>query len=127
MITKQKRPKFLNLMRIHLPVTGLNSFAHRISGALLFLAIPIFIYDFNLSIKDVASFNSLLADFNSLPYKLLFTVLAWAIGHHLLAGIRFLLHEIEIGASLKASIIISWAVNISGVIIFLLVAGRIWL
>ncbi len=114
-------------MRIHLPVTGLNSFAHRISGALLFLAIPIFIYDFNLSIKDVASFNSLLADFNSLPYKLLFTVLAWAIGHHLLAGIRFLLHEIEIGASLKASIIISWAVNISGVIIFLLVAGRIWL
>jgi len=127
MITKQKRPKFLNLMRIHLPVTGLNSFAHRISGALLFLAIPILIYDFNLSIKDVASFNSLLADFNSLPYKLLFTILAWAIGHHLLAGIRFLLHEIEIWTSLKASIIVSWVVNISGIIIFILVAGRIWL
>ncbi len=127
MITKQKRPKFLNLMRIHLPVTGVNSFGHRVSGALLFLTIPIFIYDFGLSIKDAAGFNSLLADFTTLPYKLLFTVLAWAIGHHLLAGIRFLLHEIEIGSSLPASKIISWFVNISGVVIFILVAGRIWL
>ena len=114
-------------MRIHLPVTGLNSFAHRVSGTLLFLAIPLFIYGFNLSIKDATSFNLLLADFNTLPYKLLFTVLAWAIGHHLLAGIRFLLHEIDIGTSLAASKVASWLINISGVIIFVVVAGRIWL
>jgi len=127
MISKQKRPKFLNLLRIHLPVTGVNSFAHRVSGALLFLTIPIFIYDFNLSIKDVASFNLLLADFKTLPYKLLFTLLAWAMGHHLLAGIRFLLHEVEVATSLGASKIVAWIVNISGLIIFILVGSFIWL
>ncbi len=127
MITKQKRPKFLNLLRIHLPVTGVNSFAHRVSGALLFLAIPVFIYGFSLSVKDATSFNALLVDLKTVPYKLLFTVLAWALGHHLLAGVRFLLHEIEIGTSLSASKIASWLVNILGVIIFLVVGSCIWL
>ena len=127
MITKQKRPKFLNLLQIHLPVTGVNSFAHRVSGALLFLAIPIFIYCFSLSVKDKASFDEVLALLSSVPFKLLFTVLAWALGHHLLAGIRFLLHEIEIGASLSASKMASWLVNIAGVVIFIWVGSRIWL
>jgi len=127
MITKQKRPKFLNLMRIHLPVTGVNSFAHRVSGALLFLAIPIFIYCFSLSLKDSASFDEVMTLLSTLPFKMLFTVLAWALGHHLLAGIRFLLHEIEIGTSLQASKIASWLVNVAGVIIFLWVGSCIWL
>ena len=127
MITKQKRPKFLNLFQIHLPVSGVNSFAHRVSGALLFLAIPIFIYCFALSVKDTASFNHVINLMSTLPFKVIFTVLAWALGHHLLAGIRFLLHEIEIGTSLQASKIASWLVNVSGVVIFVWVGSRIWL
>ena len=127
MITKQKRPKFLNLLQIHLPVTGVNSFAHRVSGALLFLAIPIFIYCFSLSLKNPQGFSEVVNLLQTVPFKLLFTLLAWAIGHHVLAGIRFLLQEVGLGISLSASKASSWVVNVAGVIIFIVVTGCIWL
>ena len=127
MPTNQKRPKFLNLLRIHLPVTGMNSFAHRVSGALLFLAIPLSIYCFNLSIRDAASFEQLSSLSTTPIFKLILTVLAWAIGHHLLAGIRFLLTEVDITTTLKSARIASWFINTAGVIIFLYVGYCIWL
>ena len=127
MITKQKRPKFLNLLRIHLPVTGVNSFAHRVSGALLFLSVPLLIYCFSLSVRDAANFEQLLALFVTPLFKVIFTLLAWAAGHHLLAGIRFLLTELDIGTSLTSAKKASWFINIAGVVVFLYVGYCIWL
>ncbi|MGD9384965.1 MAG: succinate dehydrogenase, cytochrome b556 subunit [Thioalkalispiraceae bacterium] len=126
MISKQKRPKFLNLLRIHLPVTGVNSFAHRVSGALLFIAVPLFIYCFNLSVRDSASFAQLQSLLSTPLFKVILTLLAWAIGHHLLAGIRFLLTEVDIATSLAPAKIFAWVVNISGVILFLIAGYVIW-
>ena len=126
MKTKQKRPKFLNLLQIRLPVTGVNSIAHRISGALLFLAVPGFIYLFNLSLKDAESFAQFTQIIQSTCFKLVVTVLAWAIGHHLLAGIRFLLTDLDVGTSLAASRRFAWSVNIAGVVVFVLIAMRVW-
>lgn len=127
MITKQKRPKFLNLLRIHLPVTGVNSFAHRVSGFLLFLSIPVLIAAFNLSLRDQAGFDKLILCVQSGIFKLVLSILAWAIAHHLLAGIRFLLAELDLGTSLKASRTLAWVVNISGIILFIFAIYRIWL
>ncbi len=127
MITKQKRPKFLNLLKIHLPVTGVNSIAHRISGALLFLAIPAVIYLFGLSIKSEQGFTYLMTLMDSMPFKLAILVLAWAIGHHLLAGIRFLLTDLDIATSLKAARMTAWIVNISGIVIFLILSACVLL
>ena len=127
MKTIQKRPKFLNLLQIRLPVTGVNSIAHRVSGALLFLAIPGLVYLFNLSLKDQESFEQLIQISQSACFRIIMTVLAWAIGHHVLAGIRFLLTDIDVGTSLGIAKRIAWVVNISGVIIFVLIAYWIWL
>lgn len=127
MKTKKKRPKFLNLLRIHLPVTGVNSFAHRVSGALLFLAIPLFIYCFNLSLRDAASFQQLISLITSPLFKLVLTLLAWAAAHHLLAGIRFLLTELNIATSLESAKLLAWIINIAGAIIFLIVGYLLWL
>lgn len=127
MKTKHKRPKFLNLLQIRLPVTGVNSIAHRISGTLLFLAIPGLIYLFNLSVKDATSFTQFTLIIDSLYFKFILTVLAWAIGHHILAGIRFLLTDIDVGTSLTVSRRFAWVINIAGLVILLLVAYRIWL
>lgn len=127
MITKQKRPKFLNLFRIRLPVTGVNSIAHRVSGGLLFLSVPLFIYCFNLSLRDATSFEQLETMLTTPYFKVVLTVLAWAIGHHMLAGVRFLLTEIDIATSLDAAKRFAWIVNVSGVIIFLLAGYFIWI
>ena len=126
MITKQKRPKFLNLLQIRLPVTGVNSIAHRISGALLFLAIPGLIYLFHLSLKDAQSYEYLKGIVSGVCFKVIVTILAWAVGHHVLAGIRFLLTDIDIGASLIVAQRLAWVVNIAGLVIFLCLAWWIW-
>ena len=39
-----QRPVFLNLLQIRLPLGGVLSILHRVSGVLLVLAIPIFVY-----------------------------------------------------------------------------------
>lgn len=127
MITKQKRPKFLNLLKIHLPVTGVNSFAHRVSGALLFLAIPLFIYLFGLSLRNAEGFQTATLLVTGFCGKLILTMLAWAIGHHLLAGIRFLLIDVDVGSQLSAAKKSAWLVNIAGLLVFLLLAYKIWI
>jgi succinate dehydrogenase / fumarate reductase cytochrome b subunit len=127
MKSKQKRPKFLNLLKIHLPVTGVNSFAHRVSGALMFVAIPGLIYIFGLSLRDSQSYTKAIALLQTIPVKLILTVLAWSLGHHLLAGIRFLLFDASIGAELPTAKASAWAVNIAGVVVFLVLAYKVWL
>ena len=124
---KQQRPKFLNLLKIHLPVTGITSIAHRLSGALLFLAIPGFIYVFQLSLRDESGFNAVAELFICNWVKVAVTLLVWALAHHLLAGIRYLLTDIAIGLHLPTARATAWFVNITSLCIFLLVAKVIWL
>ena len=51
-----KRPIYLNLFKIRLPLAGVVSFAHRISGVILFLALPFAVYLLDLSIESEQSF-----------------------------------------------------------------------
>lgn len=126
MKTKQKRPQFLNLLQIHLPVTGVNSIAHRLSGALLFLAIPVVIYLFNLSLRDAQSFSTLQTFTASLSFKIMLTAFIWAVGHHVLAGVRFLLADLDVATTLHASRALAWVVNLSGVVILIVAGYYIW-
>ena len=44
--------KFLNLLQIELPPGGIASIAHRISGVLMFLSIPLLAWLFGLSLQS---------------------------------------------------------------------------
>jgi len=127
MNSKPKRPKFLNLFAIHLPVTGVTSFAHRVSGALMFLAIPGLVYVFASSLRDADGFTAARALLDSIPFKIACSALAWAFAHHLFAGIRFLLMDIDVGEGLPAAKTSAWTVNIVAVLIFFWLIGKIWL
>ncbi len=127
MKSKQKRPKFLNLFAIHLPVTGLTSFAHRVSGALLFLAIPALVYSFGLSVRNADGYDAALSNLDSLPVKLVSTLLVWSIAHHILAGIRFLLMDIDVGEHIAIAKASAWVVNVAGLLIAFILISKIWL
>ncbi|OBS10720.1 succinate dehydrogenase, cytochrome b556 subunit [Acidihalobacter prosperus] len=97
------RPVYLDLLRIRLPLPGVISFAHRISGVLLFIGIPFALYLLELSLNGRAGFSrahALLASPWLAPVLLL---LVWSLCHHLLAGIRFLLMDIEIAVDRRGS------------------------
>jgi succinate dehydrogenase / fumarate reductase cytochrome b subunit len=127
MAHEKKRPKFLNLFRIHLPVAGVTSIAHRVSGAVMFLAIPLLIYLFSLSVKSPHSYQQALGILDSHYSRIILTILAWAFVHHLLAGIRFLLIDVELGAELPTARKTAWLVNIGGALVFLVLLYVIWL
>lgn len=122
---KNNRPKHLNLFKIHLPITGIASINHRISGLILFLAIPVSLYLFQLSLSSQTGFTEAL-DYLSSPWiKLALVLLIWSFVHHLLAGFRFLLIDQNFGISLPVARKTAWFVVIAAVIVTLIIVG-VW-
>jgi succinate dehydrogenase / fumarate reductase cytochrome b subunit len=120
------RPRFLNLLRIHMPVGAITSIAHRLSGILLFLCIPLAAFLLELSLRGPDGFERAAQLLDSLPLRALALVLAWALAHHLLAGIRFLLIDLEIGVDRPAARASALAVNVAAPLLALLLLWRLW-
>ena len=101
--TAKKRPEFRNinaftdLPSYRLPVAGIVSILHRISGAIMFILMPFIIWMFDTSISSEISFAKFKGAFNigmlGLPgiiWKLVALALIWAYLHHSIAGLRHL-------------------------------------
>lgn len=101
--TVKKRPEFRNinaftdLPSYRLPVAGIVSILHRVSGATMFVLLPFIIWMFDTSISSEISFVRFKGAFNvgmlGLPgiiWKLAALALIWAYLHHAMAGIRHL-------------------------------------
>jgi succinate dehydrogenase / fumarate reductase cytochrome b subunit len=121
------RPVYLNLLKIRLPITGIVSIAHRISGVLLFLAIPFVVYLLDLSIESEQSFARLIELLQQPSLVVLQTILLWSLVHHLIAGIRFLLIDAEVGIELAGARSGAWLVFITEALVILLVSGWIYI
>jgi len=123
--SQKQRPVFFNLAEIQLPVGALTSITHRIAGVLLALGIPFCIYLLDLSLQGSSGYSRVIALLDYLPVKGAVIVLTWALAHHVLAGIRHLLSDIDIGSQLPASRRSAWIANIGGVAVALFVAGAL--
>lgn len=101
--TVKKRPEFRNinafkdLPTYRLPVAGIVSILHRISGFIMFLLMPFIIWMFDTSVSSEISFSKFKSAFNigllGIPgalWKLVALALIWAFLHHLIAGLRHL-------------------------------------
>ncbi len=123
MLTKTKRPKYLNLFKIRQPVMAVVSIFHRVSGVFLFLAIPVLIYWLALSVRSAEDYAAASTFFASPWAQLIGLVLAWALAHHFFTGIRYLLMDISIGEHLPAARISAWLVFGIVAVIMLVVIG----
>jgi succinate dehydrogenase / fumarate reductase cytochrome b subunit len=101
-IAKQ-RPKHLNLFEIRLPLAGFASILHRVSGAGLFLMLPLLIYLLQLSLGTPQDFETFKAVMDHPLVKLILLGLLWAFLHHFCMGIRILLLDMHIGIELAAA------------------------
>ena len=106
---RAERPVFLNFARLRFPVGAIASIGHRISGVLLVLALPLAVLALQRSLEPDAAALSI-SGWLRLPAALL----AWAAAHHLFAGIRHLLTDVGIGASLPAARRSAYAALIGG-------------
>jgi len=116
MATKKTAPKFLNLFYIKLPAGGVASIGHRISGVLMFLSIPLLAYLFGLSLADPQGFQQAREFLRSAPLLVVSAALVWSLSHHLLAGIRHLLLDVDIGTDKAQGRASAWLVNVAALL-----------
>jgi succinate dehydrogenase / fumarate reductase cytochrome b subunit len=123
------RPVFRNinvsdLVRYRLPVPGIVSILHRVSGALLFLFLWLILWLLQASVTDVARFQALYA--NPLV-KLVVIALLWSLMHHLCAGIRFLVMDVSPNATdLKPGRQSAAVVLVVSILLTVLVGMKLW-
>lgn len=121
----RNRPKHLDLVKIRLPVPGVVSILHRISGAGLFLMLPFLLYLLQLSLQAPDTYVVFRSIFANPLVKLLLIGLLWAFLHHFCAGIRYLVLDMHIGTELAPARSSSYAVL--GVSLVMTVLLGVWL
>jgi succinate dehydrogenase / fumarate reductase cytochrome b subunit len=120
------RPVYLNLFRIHLPLAGWVSILHRVSGALLFVGLPLGVWALSVSLTGEAGFRRM-ADGVAHPLvRLVLLLLIWAFVHHWFAGLRHLALDVHWGVSLHRARQTSIAVLLATGLITLLAAWRLF-
>ena len=123
----KRRPVYLNLVRIRLPLPGIVSILHRISGAALSLfAIPVVLFAMQTSVESEDGFAILKSMLANPLCKLILIGLLWAYLHHFFAGIRYLLIDLHVGDDLAPARQSSVAVLGASLILTLIIAVRLW-
>ena len=112
MIEKDNRPVNLNLLTISLPIIGLSSILHRISGLAVFFSFPLVVWLFSVSLKSEESFVVLSNLYQtSVVLKIMIYLILVGFSYHLLAGIKKLMSDaFGLGETLETGRILSWLV-----------------
>ena len=112
MIEKDNRPVNLNLLTISLPIIGLSSILHRISGLAVFFSFPLVVWLFSTSLKSEESFMALTNLYqSSILLKMVIYLILVGFSYHLLAGFRKLVSDaFGVGETLESGRFLSWLV-----------------
>lgn len=122
-----QRPKHLNLFKIKQPLPAVVSILHRVSGVLLFFpGIPLLLCGLQMMLQSQQSFEALQTYLREPLVKVSLLIPMWFFLHHLCAGIRHVLLDLQIGIALPQARLGSRLVLFGGVVLTLLAAVVIW-
>jgi len=122
----KERPKHLALHLIQLPLPGFVSILHRVSGLLLFLALPLLLLMLQYSLRSIETYTQLLAVLAHPLVKLLLLGLLWAFLHHFCAGLRYLAIDLDYGVKLAQARASSKAVLAASLVLTALLGAKLW-
>lgn len=122
---KKKRPKNLDLPTIRLPLPGILSIIHRISGAGLFLLLPFLLWLFQSSLTSPETFASVKGVVAHPLVKIVLLGLIWFYMHHFCAGIRYLLLDLHKGIELEAARLSSKIVFAVSIALTLIIGAKV--
>jgi succinate dehydrogenase / fumarate reductase, cytochrome b subunit len=126
-VSKAARPKYYDLNLLNLPVPGLVSIFHRITGVAMFLfLIPLTLFVLQATLANEASFATVKSYFANPLVKVIVIGFVWSYMHHLFAGIRYLLLDLHIGIALAPARLSAKLVLVAGIVATLIFAARIW-
>ena len=120
------RPKHLNLMQIRLPLPAFVSILHRVSGAILFLVLPLLLCLLSSSLESPQSFAAFKGWVGNPLVKILLLGVLWAYLHHFCAGIRHLALDMHIGLELETARATSYAVLGASLVLTAVIGAMLW-
>jgi succinate dehydrogenase / fumarate reductase cytochrome b subunit len=97
------RPMYLNLLQIRLPLPGILSIMHRISGAALFVCLPLLLWLLDRSLDTEVGYDFVKQVLAHWLVKLVLAGLLWGFMHHFCAGIRYLFLDMHKGIDLQSA------------------------
>ena len=125
MAIKKKRPKNLDLPTIRLPLPGILSIIHRISGAGMFLMLPFLLWLFQSSLASPETFASAREVVGHPLARIILLGLIWFYMHHFCAGIRYLLLDLHKGVELEAARLSSKVVFAVSIALTLIIGAKV--
>jgi succinate dehydrogenase / fumarate reductase cytochrome b subunit len=120
------RPKHLNLFQIRQPVPAIVSILHRVSGAVLFLFLWLFLAGLQRSLASPESYADLRSAMGHPLTKLVLLGLLWAYLHHTFAGIRHLGLDLQLGMDLPKARASAFAVLVLSFGLTLVLGVLLW-
>ena len=111
---RMARPVFLNPLQLQMPVGALTSIGHRLSGIFLAASTPAPVYLLGHSLEGERGFSEAKEFMEHLLVKAVFALVLWALTHHILAGVRHMLSDINVGSPLRFARQSAYAVNFGG-------------
>ncbi len=123
---KRNRPKNLNLLTIRLPIPALVSIMHRVSGAFLFILLPVLLWVLHQSLANTSSYQMAQVVLHHPIAKLICLAVTWAYLHHACAGIRHLALDAHYGLRLNYARATSRAVLIISGLLTLRMGIWLW-
>lgn len=103
-----KRPVYLNLLKIRLPIGGVMSITHRVTGVILVLLLPVATYLLHLSLQSEIGFEKTVRMAGSLTGRVIVVATVWMFAQHFFTGVRHLLMDIHVGVGREAARRSAW-------------------
>ena len=122
----QARPVFLNLLQIRFPVTAIASILHRVSGVLMFIALPFMMYALDRSLTSPEGFKEIQTCLSSMCGKLMLLAVLAAVFYHVLAGVRHLIMDMGFFESMRGGRITAYITIILAVVLTLGAGCWLW-
>jgi succinate dehydrogenase / fumarate reductase cytochrome b subunit len=122
----RQRPKHLALHLIKLPFPGFVSILHRISGFLLFLALPLLLLMLQYSLRSIETYTQLAGVLAHPLAKLTLLGLLWAFLYHFCAGLRYLAIDMHLVRQLSQARGSSKMVVAASLALTVLLGVRLW-
>lgn len=123
---KADRPVNLDLTKYRFPRMAIVSIMHRISGVVLFLALPFLMYLLYATLHSAASFQSTMQMLQMPLMKIIMLIISAAVMFHLIAGIRHIIMDFGLFESLRGGRMTANLVFLLAIIMVILMGVWIW-